>query len=354
MPLKKLLVAVFSFSWLLAQDSPSENIAESEISNAYNAPFSIKVENSWNFLLSGSYIYWQVKEQGFEFAKAMPADPSANISIKNMDFDYCSGFKIAAASNLHHDKWSLFCEYTRLHQRRITKAVSERDGYLIPFAIFYAEANEPSSGTDNHASKVVEKWFFSYDMLDLQIERSYYVAPHLIFKTFIGARGGWIDQKNKLQASFTNLLTDQTGTIDTESLARSSSWLIGPRIGLDTSWTICCSWRLFGNASFSLLYQHFLASFKQEDFEVLTTLDTFTKDKIGYVNPNIDLSLGLAWGKYILKNDWNVEISLGYSFLYFWNQNMLRRLSDKMLFQIETKPSDLMLHGLTATMKFDF
>ncbi len=347
--LKKILVFSFSISLLLAQGENMEKNVQKEITNGYNAPFRIEVEDSWNFFLSGSYIYWQVKEKGLEFARTVTSDNKT--SIDNMDFDYRSGFKIAASSKFHHDKWNIFCEYTRLHQEHIAKASAPTGGYLVPFLLFFSDIDDP--GTNNNATQAMDRWFFSYDMLDLLLDHSYCVGKNLIFKTSVGARGGWIDQKNLFKGSFANLIEGQSNIIQVESLARSSSWMIGPKIGIDASWKYGI-FRLFSAGSVSLLYQHFSSSFKQQDYIVLQRDHLFSKDKIGYVTPNFDLTLGMGWRKKFMKDTWNVDLSLSYCFLYFFNQNVLRGLTDKTLYQIETKPSDLSLHGLTIALGFDF
>ena len=64
----------------------------------------------------------------------------------------------------------------------------------------------------------------------------------------------------------------------------------------------------------------------------------------------------------IHSNDsWHFDVALSYDFNFFLNQNMIRSLRDRLSSEtrgrgalIYTKPEDLMLHGLTLTMRFDF
>jgi hypothetical protein len=354
MSFKKIIFSFFSFSFLFAEcvdekEGEKNTGFSTKIIQGYNAPARVDVNDSWDIFLSSSYLYWQVKEGGMEVAKSFSS--SEKLSIKNMNNNFQSGYKVAASSKFCYDDWSVFLEYTRLHEHRNTQVSAEDGGYLEPFNLYYSALDEDSEKI-NHATSCLKKLFFSYDMLDIDFNRSCYKGSKLTFLSFFGARGGWIDQKVQVSGDLIN--TETYAVKQGKSLTRSSSWLIGPRIGLDTNWEMGSGFRFFSNGGFSLLYQHFNISFKQSNYLNLSKISIFAKDKIGYLNPNLDFILGLGFRRFFDEKRWNVDLSIGYSFLYFWNQNFLRSFSDKILYKIDSADSSLMIHGLTATLRLDF
>jgi len=76
---------------------------------------------------------------------------------------------------------------------------------------------------------------------------------------------------------------------------------------------------------------------------------------VSAVRPVAQLNLGVGWGMYFhgCKSDCYLDISLDYEFLEFWNQNMMHNLASQIL-AYDDDIGDLQMHGLTATVRFDF
>lgn len=320
---------------------------------AYNSSGRVEVKSPWDVYLSGSYILWQAREKGLDYATSYPSKYKHDIFPLHMNLDFVSGFKVAICSKFDHDAWTVVVEYARLHVKNSQSSYAPKKGYLIPTNIFY-EGAEIDINTNNHASYARSRWNLCYDMIDLKFSRPEYVGTHLIFSPIFGARGGWIEQKLKTKADFTNLEDFQVGILEGKSHIRSSSWILGPKLGIDSSWLLGLGFKITGNFSTSLSYQYYKSSFKEKNYDPLKLLVINAKECFGHLTPNIDMSLGISWGSYFDKRQWHVEISVLYDLLYFWNQNFIRTLSDKVLRNAITKPSDLIFHGLTTSLRFDF
>lgn len=320
-----------------------------ELLSAYNSPAIIDVRSSWDVFISGSYIYWYAKEKGLELA--VSNDNNGYLKVIEMDFDYKSGFKVGISTNFEHDGWNAFVEYTRLHQKESKKKNAPTGGFLTPIHTFYATSEEPPNNNNTSYSK--ETWYLDYDMIDVEIGRPCYVGTNLTFKPHIGTRLGWIGQKLRPRYIFTHL-EEPASNIESGSQLRSTSWLLGSRAGIDSNWMIGKYFRIFGNAAAALCYQCFKTSFKQESYDENNHLNINVKNKFGYLVPNVDLSLGIGVGTYFNNYNWHFDLSMGYDFIYFWNQNEMRSLEDLVLRNALTKPADLMLHGLTITVRLDF
>ena len=327
---------------------------DKELLSAYNSPGRTEVKSPWDVYLSGSYILWQAKERGLDYATSYPATSNQDIYPLNMDFDYTSGFKVSICSKFDHDAWTVVVDYTRLHLSNHEYSYARYQGYLLPTMIYY-RAVDLDVHTNNRAFYTIGKWRLSYDMIDLEFGRPCYVGTCLTFKPHVGARGGWIEQKYHSIGLFTHLEENQGDTlIQADSRARTNTWLIGPRVSIDSNWLLGLGFKLQGNVAAGVTYQYFKTTFKQDNFHQPVLLNINAKDKIGYVTPNFDLALGLAWGSYFANHNWHVEFSFLYDFLYFWSQNTMRQFSDKCLRRIETKAANLVLHGMNLSLRFDF
>jgi hypothetical protein len=66
------------------------------------------------------------------------------------------------------------------------------------------------------------------------------------------------------------------------------------------------------------------------------------------------LSLGLGYGSYFWNNEWYFDLAVGYDFHYMWNQNMMRHLNDEGMDHLDTDAGNLMMHGLTVSVRLDY
>ena len=319
--------------------------------SAYNSSSRIDVKGAWDVYLAGSYILWQIKQQGMEYAISYPANVNTDeVYPIYSDFDFQSGFKVIACTKFDHDGWMLVVNYTRLYMGNSKESLARDGGYLIPTKIYYNNRNEISQ----NCSYCRDAWHFDYDMVLLELKRPMYTGSHLTLTPHIGMKGGWMDQEEKETAIFTNLVRNRDEDIEGRSKSKAYSWFLGVRTGLDTNWLLGYGFKIVANAAASLGYQDFKTSFKQNDYDRDDYLYTNAKEKIGYITPNADLYLALGYGIYFDENKWYVDLQIGYEINYYFAQNTMRELSDKILRQVDTNPGDLMLHGLTVTARFDF
>ena len=332
---------------------------EDQMKKGYNHPARIDVKGSWDFYISGSYIYWQPRQDGLEFAREVVRSGEGregsltNYTFVHMDFDYHSGFKVGLGGNFERDDWSLDFEYTRLYTTdHRSKILSDEPEDIALHFFFPFWSNFPDQAPTFYAKA---RWKLHFNILDGILGRSYYVGTKLTFKPYVGLRAGWVDQKYR--ADYRHLV------VAFYSNSKSDSWLLGPRIGLDTNWHFGEGCRLFGNTAASLFYQRFKTNIElvRLDLEepILNFLRTM-KEKEGYFNPNFEIALGLSWGSYFCDDSWHIDLSAAYEFHIFWDQNMMRKILDYNNVSgigynnSDPTPGDLILHGLTVSLRLDF
>ena len=114
--------------------------------------------------------------------------------------------------------------------------------------------------------------------------------------------------------------------------------------------------RLEGSFAGSILftqYTHVNHTEKVASFgSTPSTLGTSLSD-YNCLRPVAELGAGLGWGMYLCKQMYHIDFAASYDFMYFWSQNMMKKIMDQTLSGASSN-GDLELHGLTITARFDF
>jgi hypothetical protein len=180
------------------------------------------------------------------------------------------------------------------------------------------------------------------DMLDLMVSRPFYQGTKLTINPFGGLRGLLLRQNLNINlgAPFVALT--------------SKAWAIGPDMGVIGNWMFgTTGFRFEGKAAGSLLYTRY-HKFSHKEMDTPTGLTvTSTLPSMGAVRPIAEFGLGLGWGSYLSCNNYYIDISARYDFMLLWEQNVMR-LFNSYLQGFVDSPGDLQMHGLTASLRFDF
>lgn len=356
---------------------------------AYNAPARIETRCPWDVWVDASFIYWQPYQENMEPAAALNADPTSYAvlgdgstltqgKVINQHTKFKPGFKVGLGMNFDHDSWDGHVEYTRFHSTHHTSA-GVGSGVYVPMLLSNSVYNVfQVTGLAGSASVPVafsEKWKLNMDLIDVEMGRMYWVGTHLTFYPTVGARGGWINQQ--LTASYTayTITSVNAGTTaSTTSVAsalqkdKSTSWCIGPRMGIETNWmlgswgcnTTCYDgFRFFGNGYADILYTRYntreIGTVTATIVGVTSTLtEKFGQKRINTIRTHLDFEMGIGWGSYFDNNNWHIDLSAGYGFQVFFDQNMFRRGPIPTVGSNMMPLGNLYIQGLTATARLDF
>ena len=312
---------------------------------AYNAPAGICLRNGWDFNIFGSFIYWYASQDDMDIAYVNPINLTHG-AVLRQSFNYEPGFKVGFGFNTDYDSWAFRAEYTWLHETQSTgptAAPALPSGAAGSWRLndwFFDTTTDPF---------ISSRWRLKLDMVDAVMTRPFYQGTRLTVSPFGGLRGLWLRQKMTVHG------IDDDGTVLDSVSLRSTSWAVGPATGVGGHWLLGSGFRFEGNATASLLYTRYTKISAQESHsESIFTTYSSEKD-LSAVRPIAQLSLGLGWGRYFhgCSSDWYLDISLDYEFLEFWHQNMMRTFSTNIQGYADDI-GDLSMHGLTATVRFDF
>ncbi len=348
---------------------------------AYNFPAGIKTRCPWNVYFDAGFIYWQPLEDNLElgfinrntapFTTPFLVTSPLNAKSIKMDFDFKPGFKVGAGGKFNYDNWDVHAEYTWFHgthHKHASVPISTTNSAQIfatqglPFSGQFTIA-AGSGTTSNVFDSARADWNLKMDIADLDLGRWYYVGTQLTFRPAFGVRGAFIRQNYNV--SYVNNTGFGLGYVDDQRIEKSSkSWAVGPEASLATDWMLGAGVRLFGNGEADILYTRYTkVSFRETHSigptstvsVVVPTTATVRDSRVSTLRAHMDLEMGLGWGMYFNCNKWYFDVSAGYEFQIFWDQNMFRKFTDDVSWFNGIEPTgNLYIHGLTATVRFDF
>lgn len=329
--------------------------------------------------VSASFIFWQAKLWGLEFAgkSFLPNTPGASLQTFNQklfvpDFAWKPGVKINLSVNLPYDGWDLLAGWT-YYREECTSLKKNFDQVTVPDGIGlmplwhypFVQIAGGNAGNPLRYKDASGNWEMHFNSFDVQLGRYFFPEWSIPMRLNMGIKGAYIRQF--YHADYGNgttiLATDPATAIPTLLQFLSSrfqvttdQWGLGPRLGLESKWNFWRGFNLIGNGAFSVLCSFFdlttqyngvilpspgaVAMTMDEDFHELT--------------PVCEAMLGLDWGTCFCNNTF-LGISIGYEWQYWWSVNHARRN------YVQTLPGEtfdmrgeLQMQGLNAAVKCDF
>lgn len=381
------------------QKTPKPNVC------AYNAPYKVEVICPWDSFVTASYLFWEAKMDNtqygdieVEYVNLLQTDyKDMTVQNSRLDVDnkYQSGFKVGAGFTDNCDNWDFLAEYT-FHRSSVkgSKSVANSaysndgsntvskfiNGYF--FTVLESEYNNFQQDMNFYPFYASGKWDVDLDMGDLEVGREYYVGRNLLFRPFSSLRLTWLRQtylakydgpvSESINDAFNNPI-ETNGSFTSANTSSVRSWAIGPRFGFDLTWLFCGNFKAFSDMSTSILYTDYYKISTQGDynlynkngdlFEHAVSTEEENKDLCA-LRPQAELTLGFSWGCNWDCNRWFFDISAGYTFIVFWNQNMfydfnqqynrnyqgdIGTVMEKTNKVLNFKGGDLYYHGLVIT-----
>ena len=350
---------------------------------AYPQAASVRLDNSCDFWITGSFIYWMASSDGFNVAQfpianaitgtatgtsngtntygtinaAYPTGVGFSNFIKPK---YKPGFKVAIGWDTGFDDWEFMAEYTwyRANEKNSITASTGSE-------FFYDDlpANTPTVAS--------MKWRDKMQLLDVGLGRCFYVGKRVTMGFSMGIRADWFTDKLTMNG------TNAAGTQYFTSTTRTKSWGLGPRIGLDSMWIIGGGFRVDGRAAGSLLFTRYTklnydstttvtstggsgagaavpVAFQTVDLDLGNSGCCGSNGKYDVMRPNAELGLGFGWGTYCCDNEFHFDIAARYDMQVFWDQNMTRTVVENVNNATGWNPRDQFYHGPTVTLRLDF
>ncbi|MBN2479766.1 MAG: hypothetical protein JXA94_06020 [Parachlamydiales bacterium] len=316
-----------------------EVVGKNNMTDGYNSPARIDT-TGWDIYINSSFVYWQSRQRGLRFAATAGYELIPYVT-KNLNYEFGPGFKVSLGMGTGLDQWTIGIDYLRYHTTVKDSKSPSLDPSIIPLIPFWRTQSV-------NASKIDFKWKLNLDILDLKVGRPFYEGTHLIARPYLGLRGGWIYQR-----VFSNTTTFSTLLL-LEDRAKSDSWIIGPRAGVDADWIFGGGFSFFTSLAACIFYQDFDATYLEVNHTNPENLVLNIKNNAKYVSSNLDILAGFKWGMYNRSKSFHFSILAAYELQNYWAQNEMRHLKDISETVNEKTPGSLFLQGLTASINLDF
>ena len=145
--------------------------------------------------VSASYLNWYSElEQLPIVTQGNLSNGSSNV-LKEMDYEWQSGFKAGIGYNLSPDKWDLFLNWTCIRPEahgNFHVGSGPSDLMLAVLADGILQGNQIIIIVSEEAKA---NWHLNFNTLDFELGRDFYVGRYLSIRPFAGLKAGILHQK---------------------------------------------------------------------------------------------------------------------------------------------------------------
>lgn len=275
--------------------------------------------------------------------------------VKNIDFDWDFGFRVGLGYNFAHDSWNLGARYTYF---QTTGSDSESALQIIPLQ---SDGKIPDMRPGKHpewsadflyCTKASSTLEMTYQTLDLDLGRAFFVSKYLSFRPFWGVKTGWIKVTQTTRytggdplegginaGQLPNVLRGvQVVGLQNNVVATTLNdtyWSIGPRVGCDSKWHMGAGFSIEGDVAASLLYGFNKARVRENYSQYPGETFIDVRDNFRLVTPVMEMKLGIRYDTNVNDDKQHFGVGFGYDTQYWF-------------------PDDIMLYGFTLDFRFDF
>lgn len=332
------------------------------------------VGNHW--FITFDLLYWHPKLGGTEYAISTNPDlyitPGGNQrflllqhegAIKENDFSWDFGLKAGIGYKTPYDSWDVYARYTWFDSNSSSSCYK-----LPPATIFTLRSVEGTAA--KWAKSHVD---ISYDTIELQLARSYFLSSRLSVRPHLALKTAWISLAQNITYNRSDLPRVRPELVDLDRKIKDSSKMrgYGPQAGVDGNLYIGNGFSLIGELSGSILYSYFRVRHKEThpliiegDFVQGGTIFNIKEKQHRFI-PYVQMLMGLTWSTYLNNDKQHLSLKGGYEVQYFWRVNQMMKTESRIAFPFsedqralrhyfDTITEDLMFYGITGEARLDF
>ncbi len=327
----KLLVCLLSASLIVR--------AENQCNTRQGIGFNVFVDG----------LYWQAKEDGFEYA-IQNNTGAVRINdgvVRRVDFDWRGGFRVGAGYCTPCGYYQVNAFWTRYHTNG-----NDCLQLTYPQTLFPVWTNPTSSLTSEQNATAYSK--LDLDMFDARVTALFECHDRIDLMPSIGLVFARINQCFNIGMSGGSSIGPVATVLDDAIIMTNNFKGVGPKVGMHSLWNIACGVSLVAQADVALLYGKFNLSQK----EIVTFSNNIDPTVFLYIpcnqfnmmRPIVDMMIGLRWDRphnrdaFCCNTPCHFFVEAGWELNYFFGQNMLMRFSDDV-----TPGANIELNGDLAT-----
>ncbi len=288
-------------------------------------------------------LYWYARVYNTSFAytnqKASTAIPLRG-STKDLNFGWNFGFRIGLGSNFDCDQWDVNGTFTVYRSHFWGSSRAGQLNTLIPL--------RGAVITKKRVSQAKSTFVLETYQVDLELKKHYFISSNLFFRSIMGLKNVWIDQKQQIRYTGRDLGLNRAHIEDD-----CDYWGLGIRGGMESKWNLKGHFYLQGLFSGTLLYGFFNIDHKERLTPSKDLKVKLTDNKHRFV-PTVQWVMGIGWGSYLDNHTYYLDLSLSYEGIYWWRLNQMIKIYEYDAYRYDNFNDDVSIHGLTLTFRWYF
>ncbi|HSX04438.1 MAG TPA: Lpg1974 family pore-forming outer membrane protein [Rhabdochlamydiaceae bacterium] len=362
------------------------DIAENEMeddavttNSLYEIP-TINCCNSGIFSLFGDYLYLQTREEGlgFGYESRTGVVNSLNTLLnigqtgkeKTVKPGYSSGFRVGLGYLIPKNQWEVDARWMRYRNSKksslptIDPTLSQLP-QVPSLGVRISEDLLDKSGTLFAVQQAAKAhWNLHYNVVDLELGRTFCPSDCFSFTPLIGVRGGWISQSFKVHYfEPVNYSEGLIFDVPDTNILMNAKWDFsgyGLRAGFDINWILGSQFSFYSNFSASLLSSQLKLSHREKFDSGFRR--TNVREVVNSITPVFEVSLGLAWERSFFCDRFLLNIHVGWEEILWMDINQTQRYNAMVSAETATLSGNhtrrdrgnLGLSGLQAGLRLGF
>lgn len=298
--------------------------------------------NGWDMQVSADALLWQLQEDGLTYAVETTA-AGLPVGADGVKQKYNWGFRVGLDWTIPHDNWDIAATWTHLISNRHGNSTAAA-GNLLVKTQGYADA-----ATVGYTAASA-KYHNRLDQICLNMGREFFISKWVTLRPFFGLRADWLRQRLRTSYGSSAAAISAGGLLPLNQSTNQNNkwWGIGIESGLNTQWSFCGGFSIYGNIATAIEYG--LQKLALSESGAVT--DSFSRS-YHICRPVLDLQLGLGYDYDFCEDAYHFGLKLGWENHVYFNQS--RFLSYNTVNYSDTSHGgDLTYQGWTLHACFDF
>ncbi|MBS0625989.1 MAG: hypothetical protein JSS32_08065 [Verrucomicrobia bacterium] len=298
--------------------------------------------NSYGVYFQAEGIYWKFFEGGTDFVYAKGPNASASTFVDRLhylDFDwrFAYRFTLGYQSNKYDlDVWSSFTRFTTDQSTGVNRPSGGGTLYV----------NQAVTQNADY-TRATESMKIFYNVLDLNLGRTYFLRRTFSAHPFIGLKGAKINQRNYQS-------WQGSATSDFNYKSSNEFWGVGIQMGTRGSWHFTRQWSMFGSILGSLMYGWYDVDTTIQRYYPTAQTPLHLRSDLRAVVPNMAADAGFRWEYPAFRDRTLFSLSLAYEFQYWWAQNQMLHTKNGTTYSWDRFAEDFGLQGVKLNFGLDF
>ncbi|QZA59310.1 Lpg1974 family pore-forming outer membrane protein [Candidatus Rhabdochlamydia porcellionis] len=309
------------------------------VNGMINPPAMPLTRNGWDFQISADALLWQLFEDGLSYA-VETTSTGLPVGADGVESNYNWGFRLGLDWTLPHDNWDVDLSWTHLISNRHGSSTADTTG-ATPNVLVKAQgfANATTVGYTTASARYHNR----LDQIDLSLGREFFISKWVTLRPFFGLRADWLRQRFR-----TSYGSTATTPLDQSTNQRNKWWGIGIESGLNTQWSFCSGFSIYGNVATAIEY-----GLQKLQLSESGGVDASFRRSYHICRPILDLQLGLGWDYNFCEDGFHFGLKLGWETHVYFDQS--RFLSyNTVNYSDNTSGGSLTYQGWTLHACFDF